>query len=144
MLCTLCQLLLKNHHLLLNVTIQCAPNLVKTKCFAMQKCWMKSFPVLGLNDIRFCSPKFEFEKCSYRNNSQIFVFPIRDYSSCVDIIRSRFTLNLHSLKIMIVESFPWNFTYWGAVVFAKWVKQIIFVSVLACKNVLTSYAMVLV
>ena len=29
----------------------------------------------------------------------------------------RFTLNLHSLKIMIVESFPWNFTYWGAVVF---------------------------
>ena len=56
----------------------------------------------------------------------------------------RFTLNLHSLKIMIVESFPWNFTYWGAVVFEKWVKQIIFVSVLACKNVLTSYAMVLV
>ena len=56
----------------------------------------------------------------------------------------RFTLNLHSLKIMIVESFPWNFTYWGAVVFEKWVKVIIFVSVLECKNVLTSYAMVLV
>ena len=56
----------------------------------------------------------------------------------------RFTLNLHSLKIMIVESFPWNFNYWGAVVFEKLVKILIFVSVLACKNVLTSYAMVLV
>ena len=29
----------------------------------------------------------------------------------------RFTLNLHSLKIMIVESFPENITYRGAIVF---------------------------
>ena len=34
-----------------------------------------------------------------------------------------FTLNLHGLKMMIVESFPSNNTYWGAVVFEKWVKQ---------------------
>ena len=33
----------------------------------------------------------------------------------------RFTLNLNSLKIMIVESFPENITYLGAVVFG--VKQ---------------------
>ena len=32
-----------------------------------------------------------------------------------------FKLNLHILKIMIVESFHWNFTNWGAVVFEKWV-----------------------
>ena len=31
--------------------------------------------------------------------------------------------NLHSLKIMIVDSFPENITCWGAVVFGKWVKQ---------------------
>ena len=31
---------------------------------------------------------------------------------------------------MIVEGFPWNFTYWGAVVFEKLLKQIIFVSVI--------------
>ena len=35
----------------------------------------------------------------------------------------RFTLNLHSLKIMIVESFPVNIRCWGAVVFEKWVIQ---------------------
>ena len=35
----------------------------------------------------------------------------------------RFTLNSHSLKIMIVKGFPANITYWGAVVFEKWVKQ---------------------
>ena len=35
----------------------------------------------------------------------------------------RFTLNLQGLKIMIAESFPSNITYWGAVVFEKWVKQ---------------------
>ena len=46
----------------------------------------------------------------------------------------RYKLNLHSLKIIIVESFPWNFTYWDAVVFEKWVKVIIFVSVLAFQN----------
>ena len=37
---------------------------------------------------------------------------------------------------------PLKYTYWDAVVFEKWVKQIMFVSVLACKNVLTSYAMI--
>ena len=56
----------------------------------------------------------------------------------------RFTLNLHSLKITIVESFPWNFTYWGAVVFEKFVKVTIFVSALACKDIFTSYTIVLV
>ena len=30
---------------------------------------------------------------------------------------------LQGLKIMIVESLPSNLTYWGAVVFEKWVKQ---------------------
>ena len=35
----------------------------------------------------------------------------------------RFKLNLHSLKIMIEESFPENITCRGAVVFGKWVKQ---------------------
>ena len=35
----------------------------------------------------------------------------------------RFTLNLHRLKIMIVESFPENISCWGAVVFEKRVKQ---------------------
>ena len=32
-------------------------------------------------------------------------------------------LNSHSLKIMVVESFPENITCRGAVVFEKWVKQ---------------------
>ena len=32
-------------------------------------------------------------------------------------------LHLHSLKIMIAESFPENLTCWGAVVLGKWVKQ---------------------
>ena len=36
---------------------------------------------------------------------------------------------------MIVESMPEYITYWGAVVFEKWVKQIIFVSVLACVTI---------
>ena len=31
--------------------------------------------------------------------------------------------DIFNLKIMIVESFPSNITYWGAVVFEKWVKQ---------------------
>ena len=35
----------------------------------------------------------------------------------------RFTLNLHRLKIMIVESVPSNISCWGAVVFEKLVKQ---------------------
>ena len=33
----------------------------------------------------------------------------------------RFTLNLQGLKIMIVESFIADITYWGAVVFEKWI-----------------------
>ena len=32
-------------------------------------------------------------------------------------------LQLTYRKILIVESFPSNITYWGAVVFEKWVKQ---------------------
>ena len=36
----------------------------------------------------------------------------------------RFTLNLHGLKIMIVESFPSNITNWDCVVIEKWVKQV--------------------
>ena len=46
---------------------------------------------------------------------------------------------------MMVESFPYNITCWGAVVFEKWVlKQVtkitfVSLSVIASKNVLTSY-----
>ena len=36
-----------------------------------------------------------------------------------------------TFSLKVVETFPWNFTYWGAVVLKKWVKHIIFVSVLA-------------
>ena len=35
----------------------------------------------------------------------------------------RLTLNLHSLKIMMVDSLSLNISCWGAVVFEKWVKQ---------------------
>ena len=37
----------------------------------------------------------------------------------------------HSLTTIMVESFPYNITWWGAVVFEKWVKLVtkqIFVS----------------
>ena len=40
------QLLFKNHHFLLTITIQCAQILFWSKYFAMQKCWMKLFPLM--------------------------------------------------------------------------------------------------
>ena len=31
--------------------------------------------------------------------------------------------NLHGLKMVMVENFPWNIFAWNAVVFEKWVKH---------------------
>ena len=56
----------------------------------------------------------------------------------------RFALNLHSLKIMIVESFPRNVTLLRCCSFWEMSKSNNFRLVLACKIVLTSYTMFMV
>ena len=54
--------------------------------------------------------------------TKVLVFCVKDLGAFCKTKHNvhRFKLNLHRLKIMIVESLP---SCWGAIVFEKWVKQ---------------------